>query len=96
MSEERATGGGRDLLDVLRHCEGMAMLSGYPNPLYDMPQAGWTRIASDGPIVDTRLIILLELYDGQLAEGGKDRLTVDLHAPPDARGTELDCEGDDR
>jgi DNA adenine methylase len=33
----------RELLDLLRACEGKAMVSGYPNALYDEALGGWTR-----------------------------------------------------
>jgi DNA adenine methylase len=33
----------RELLTVIKQCQGMVMLSGYPNPLYDGELAGWRR-----------------------------------------------------
>jgi DNA adenine methylase len=33
----------RDLLAVIKQCQGTVMLSGYPNPLYDEELAGWRR-----------------------------------------------------
>jgi DNA adenine methylase len=37
------------LLDVLLHCEGQVMLSGYPSELYDRALADWTRHTFDMP-----------------------------------------------
>jgi DNA adenine methylase len=37
----------RELLDVLRRCEGKVMLSGYPSQLYDTALADWTRHTFD-------------------------------------------------
>jgi DNA adenine methylase len=39
----------RELLDVLRRCEGKVMLSGYPSRMYDDMLAGWTRHTFDMP-----------------------------------------------
>jgi DNA adenine methylase len=39
----------RELLEVLRACQGKVMLSGYPSPLYDEALAGWTRHTFDLP-----------------------------------------------
>jgi DNA polymerase-1 len=39
----------RELLAVLKRCEGKVMLSGYPSELYDKALAGWTRHAFDLP-----------------------------------------------
>jgi DNA adenine methylase len=39
----------RELLDVLRQCQGKVMLSGYASALYDAALAGWTRHAFDLP-----------------------------------------------
>jgi DNA adenine methylase len=39
----------RQLLDVLRQCQGKVMLSGYPSALYDTALAGWSRHAFDLP-----------------------------------------------
>ena len=33
----------RELLAVIKQCQGKVMLSGYPNPLYDGELAGWRR-----------------------------------------------------
>lgn len=33
----------RELLTVIKRCQGKVMLSGYPNPLYDGELAGWSR-----------------------------------------------------
>ncbi len=33
----------RELLAVIRQCQGMVVLSGYPNPIYDQELAGWRR-----------------------------------------------------
>jgi DNA adenine methylase len=39
----------RDLLDVLRQCEGKVMLSGYASALYDTALASWARHTKDVP-----------------------------------------------
>jgi site-specific DNA-adenine methylase len=39
----------RELLDVLLHCQGKVMLSGYANELYDGMLAGWVRHEFDLP-----------------------------------------------
>jgi DNA adenine methylase len=39
----------RELLDVLLHCQGKVMLSGYANELYDKMLAGWRRYVFDPP-----------------------------------------------
>ena len=39
----------RQLLDVVRQCEGKVILSGYPSQLYDTALAGWSRHTFDLP-----------------------------------------------
>jgi DNA adenine methylase len=39
----------RELLDVLKACEGKVMLSGYPSVLYDVALSGWSRHTLDVP-----------------------------------------------
>jgi DNA adenine methylase len=39
----------RELLDVLRQCQGKVMLSGYPSALYDAELADWNRHTFDLP-----------------------------------------------
>jgi DNA adenine methylase len=39
----------RELLDVLRHCKGKVMLSGYPSELYDRALTDWNRHTFDLP-----------------------------------------------
>jgi DNA adenine methylase len=40
---EMTEGDHRELLAVIKQCQGTIMLSGYPNPLYDGELAGWRR-----------------------------------------------------
>lgn len=44
---EMTDGQHRDLLDCLLDLKGVAVVSGYPSPLYDETLAGWTRVTRD-------------------------------------------------
>jgi len=48
-AHEMSTEDHRQLLDVLTHCKGKVMISGYPSALYDQTLAGWKRHTFDLP-----------------------------------------------